>query len=442
MWPFSSRKIEAPHVEPKIAASPMIERKDSRIGPLISARVLDLPQWARRNFDQSAREAYQQNPVFNACVYKTARAAASVPLAIMRGEEEADIPELRALLNRPNIAQDGEAFRIATLSDQMIAGEFFAERVDVGKRPKELYRWSPGLTTVDPGADGFPQSYTFKLANGKRTVPVDLKAGNVPILHVKEYNPTDDWRGMSNVDPAAFAIDMHTGGLRWNNALLKNGAQPSGALVYAPSEGTQQLSEEQWDALKRDLEEVYSGSKNAGKPLLLQGGLDWKEMGFSPKDMNFEDGMNSAARLIALALGVPPLILGIPGDNTFANYEEANKAWYRETILPMLTQWCRAMSWWIGPSFGSDVSIVPDTDDLEVFADERAAEWDRIEKSTSMTINEKREHQGLPPVSGGDVILVSSMLVPLEAAGAMPEGGASESDDDEDVNIGGEGENE
>lgn len=400
-----------------------------------------MPQWAKRSFEQIATEAYQQNPIANACVYLTARAAASVPLVFMRGDSEIDVPKLRALLNRPNPMQDGEAYRIATLSDLMLAGEFFAERVDLGRQPKELYRWQPGRVTVNPGDNGLPRGYTFTVGQEKRTIDVDIVKGEVPVLHVREYHPLDDWRGMPNVDPAAFSIDMHTGSLRWNNALLNNGAQPSGALVYAPSEGSNKLDDAQWMRLKTEIEESFSGAKNAGKPLLLDGGLDWKEMGFSPKDMNFAEGTNVSARLIALAFGVPPLILGIPGDNTFANYAEAHKAFYRQTVLPLLEQWCRAHTWWLSQAFGSDIRIVPDTDDLEIFADERAAEWDRIEKSTSMTVNEKREKQGLKPVPGGDVILVSSMLVPLEMAGATAEGGAAP-DDDESAEVGGDGEEE
>ncbi|WP_018266512.1 phage portal protein [Methylosinus sp. LW4] len=442
MWPFSRRRTDAPaakKIEPALhsapAAAPPYEAKASAVGAIISARVLNLPQWPRRSFEKSATEGYQQNPVVNACIWKTTRAAAAVPLAIMRGDKEVEIPELRALLNRPNPAQDGPAFVQATLSDLMLAGEFFAERVDLGKRPKELYRWSPAKTAVRPGADGFAAAYTFKVGDKERTVEVDLSKGNVPVLHVRDYNPTDDWRGLPSIDPAAFSIDAHTGALRWNVALLRNGAQPSGALVYDPKEGSDKLTDEQWERLKAELEESFSGAKNAGRPLLLDGGLDWKEMGFSPKDMNFAEGLNSSARLIALAFGVPPLILGIPGDNTFANYAEANKAWYRETILPLLSQWCRAMSWWIAPAFGTDIRIEPDTDDLEVFAEERAAEWDRIEKSTILTIDEKRERLGYgdykPSSAPGGQILVSSALIPLEATGETPQGDAAPEDDTE-----------
>jgi HK97 family phage portal protein len=439
VWPFS-------RPQPVAVAAP--EKKYSSVGTLIATRALNLPQWPQRQFEQIAKEGYQQNPIVNACVYMVARAAANIPLEIKRGEEEVDVPDLAALLNRPNPMQDGEAFRIATLSDLLLAGEFFAEKVEVSKRPKELYRINPGRMTVDPGPQGFPSSYTYNDGKSRKTFPIDVMKGILPILHVKEYNPNNDWRGMPNIDPAAFAIDMHTGALRWNNALLNNGAQPSGALVYAPKEGGDKLTEDQWQRLKAELDESFSGQKNAGKPILLDGGLDWREMGFSPKDMNFGEGLHESARLIALAFGVPPLMLGIPGDNTYSNYTEANKAFYRQTVIPLLCQWCRSFSWWIGSAYGADLTIYPDCDDLEVFADEREAQWQRIEQSNSLTINEKRERMGLEPVPGGDVVLVPSSMVPLEVAGTMPEGGAEPQGvnngepTDEETNIGGNGEDE
>jgi HK97 family phage portal protein len=425
VWPFS---------RPKAAPAP-VERKASAVGMLMATRALNLPQWPQRQFEQIAKEGYQQNPIVNACVYMIARAAANIPLEFKRGDAEIELPDLAALMNRPNPMQDGEAFRIATISDLLLAGEFFSERVDLSKKPKELYRVNPGRITVDPGPDGFPRSYTYKDGGIEKRFDVDVKAGIFPILHVKEYHPYNDWRGMPNIDPAAFAIDMHTGALRWNNALLNNGAQPSGALVYAPKEGGDKLTEDQWLRLKAELEESFSGQRNAGKPILLDGGLDWREMGFSPKDMNFGEGLHEAARLLALAFGVPPLMLGIPGDNTFANYTEANKAFYRQTVIPILRQWCRAMSWWLGPSFGQNIEIYPDCDDLEVFADERAAQWDRIEASNSLTINEKREKMGLDHVQGGDVVLVPSSLVPLETAGTMPSGGSDPGAEEDEADI-------
>ena len=100
----------------------------------------------------------------------------------------------------------------------------------------------------------------------------------------------------------------------------------------------------------------------AGRPLLLEGGLDWKAMGLSPKDMDFVEARNGAARDIALAFGVPPMLLGIPGDNTFANYQEANRAFYRLTVLPMLTRTAASLSAWLGGAYSEGLRLEPDLD--------------------------------------------------------------------------------
>jgi HK97 family phage portal protein len=423
MWPFSRDKA-APLAQVQIA--PTVEKKESAIGQILFRQSLTMPQWPERDFAKLACEGYQQNPIVYACVWFTARAAAAVPIEIMRGEAEVDIPALRALLDHPNPVQDGPSFRQAVISDLLIAGECFTEQVKLitEKAPRELYRWAPNHVSPIKGEDGFiPKGWEFSGNGIKKTVQADFKSGIIPVLHVKDYHPTNEWRGMSPIDPAAFAIDVHTGVGRWNKALLENGGEPGGALVYAPKEGDATLSDDQFRRLKQSLKDTKPGEK-----MVLDGGMSWVQMGLSAKDMDFVEGKNAAARDIALCMGVPPLLLGIPGDNTFANYQEANKAFYRQTVLPLLGQWCRAMSWWIGPAFGPDIRIVPDIDDLEVFADERAAEWERVEASTVLTVNEKREKMGMAPIAGGDVVLVSSTMIPLEAAGSMPEGGAAPED--------------
>jgi HK97 family phage portal protein len=83
------------------------------------------------------------------------------------------------------------------------------------------------------------------------------------------------------------------------------------------------------------MESHHQGARNAGRPMLLEGGLDWKPMGFSPSDMEFQKTKEAAAREIAIAFGIPPMLLGIPGDATYANYQEANRAFYRLTVLPL-----------------------------------------------------------------------------------------------------------
>ena len=184
-----------------------------------------------------------------------------------------------------------------------------------------------------PGPDGWPAAYVY--AAGGRSRRFDLPppgaAEVAPILPLALFHPEDDIGGLAPIEAAATALDIHNAASAWNKALLDNAARPSGALVFAGAA----LSEAQFDRLKAELEANYQGAANAGRPLLLEGGLDWKPLALSPRDMDFVEAKNAAAREIALAFGVPPLLLGLPGDNTHANYAEANRALYRQTLIPL-----------------------------------------------------------------------------------------------------------
>jgi HK97 family phage portal protein len=101
------------------------------------------------------------------------------------------------------------------------------------------------------------------------------------------------------------------------------------------------------------MEASLQGAVNAGRPLLLDGGMRWQAMSLTPAEMDFVGLKAAAAREIALAFGVPPMLLGLPGDATYANYREANRALWRLTVLPMAERILAGLSeglgaWWPG----------------------------------------------------------------------------------------------
>ncbi len=156
------------------------------------------------------------------------------------------------------------------------------------------------------------------------------------------------------------------------------------------------MTTDQYDRLLNEMEAHHTGARNAGRPMLLEGGLDWKPMGFSPSDMEFQKTKEAAAREIALAFGVPPMLLGIPGDATYANYQEANRAFYRLTVLPLVQKVTAAMSHWLGGFTGEDVVFSADLDQVPALAAEREAQWRRIASAGFLSDAEKRVLLGLP----------------------------------------------
>jgi HK97 family phage portal protein len=212
------------------------------------------------------------------------------------------------------------------------------------------------------------------------------------VIHLKLFHPVEDHYGMSPLEAAARSIDTHNAASAWNKAMLDNAARPSGALVFAAGDGA--LTTEQFERLKAELSSTYQGAANAGRPMILEGGLDWKEMSFSPKDMEFIEAKNIAAREIALAFGVPPMLLGIPGDNTYANYAEANRGFWRQTVVPQAMRLADAIAAGLTPNADEAVALVPDLDQVEALAPDRDALWKRVNDATFLTEAEKREAVG------------------------------------------------
>ena len=361
------------------------ETKASRTGALVAFHGTGQPVWTARDPRALAKAGYERNPVAHRCIRLLSETAASVVWLAFDGETELDAHPLLDLIARPNAHQDGATFLQAVISHLMVAGNAYVECVALDGEPRELHALRPDRMKVIAGADGWPSGFDY--AVGAQTVRFEQEAPLPPILHIKLFHPTDDHYGLSPLEAAQTALDLHNAASTWNKALLDNAARPSGALVYN-AEG--HLSRDQYERLKSELEDSFQGAVNAGRPLLLEGGLDWKAIAMSPKDMDFLEAKNAAAREIALAFGVPPMLLGIPGDNTFANYAEANRALWRETVLPLVGRLAGALSNWLGPAFEGNCRLAYDIDAIPALSAEREALWARLSAAEFLTTDEKR----------------------------------------------------
>ena len=367
------------------------EEKASAVGAILAMHHVGRPVWTPRDYESLTRAGFGRNPVAYRCVRMLAEAAASAPLVVCEGRARAEGHPLQAVLDRPNPEQSGRELFEQLYGQLQTAGNAYLEAAGAGV--EELYALRPDRVRVVPGADGWPAAYDYSA--GVRTRRLMRQAdGFSPVLHLKLLNPTDDWYGMSPLEAAAQAVDCHSAASAWNKALLDNAARPSGALVA----GGERLTAEQFETLKSELGEQYAGAVNAGRPLLLEGGLDWKPMSLSPADMDFIEGKHAAAREIALAFGVPPQVLGIPGDNTYATFREANAAFWRQTITPLVQKGAAAMTAWLRPRF-PELRIEADLDAVPALAAEREALWARLEAASFLTPEERRRMAGVGGMS-------------------------------------------
>lgn len=381
---------------PRLFAKPEVKESQAH-----SILVLNpgQPVWTPRDYKSFAEEAYVRNVIAYQAINKIAEAVSSVRWVAYRGETEVTQSPALDLINNPNPTQSGREFIEAKIGYLMISGNSYDERIMISGQPREMYTHRPDRMKVVPGPNGTPKAYIYEVASSRVTWQVD-EIGKSDIRHMRLFNPLNDWYGQAPVEAAAYAIDQHNEAMKWVQALLQNSARPSGALV---SKG-EALTDEQYNRLKAQMEMQYQGGANAGRPMLLEGGLDWKEMGLSPTDMGVIDSKNSAARDISLAFGVPPQLLGIPGDNTYSNYSEARLSFWEDTIIPLVDRLAEEFTAFIGEPYG--VEIRADMDQIPAIVDKRRALWEMVNTSTVLTINEKREAMGYDPIAGGDQVFI------------------------------------
>jgi HK97 family phage portal protein len=395
MFGFFRKAGGAPEVE--------LERKSGLGGGLLALSLGAAARWGGRDTAALARSGVMQNAIAYACVRKIAAAAASVPWLLHEGARELESHPLLTLLARPNPQEDGASLFERWYAFLQSAGNAYLEAVTLDGAPRELHVLRPDRMRVVPGARGWPAAYDYTV-DGRATRIAREASGFMPVLHLGLFHPLDDYYGLSPLAVAAMAVEVHNAGAAWAKALLDNAARPSGALIYKGPDGAPGLTQDQFGRLKRELEEAYQGSANAGRPMVLEGGLDWKAMSMAPAEMDFAETRSQAAREIALAFGVPPMLLGIPGDNTYANYAEANLSFWRQTVLPLVGRSAAALTRWLCPRFGDDLRLSFDADAVEALAAAREAVWEKLNAADFLTLNEKRAAAGYSPLAGGDAL--------------------------------------
>jgi HK97 family phage portal protein len=360
-------------------------------------------RWMPRDYSSFAREAYTLNVIAYSAINRIADAVAGMDWIAWRGENELSESPYLDLVRRPNPRQSGQEFWRAKTSFLLIAGNGYDERVIIGGAPREVWTLRPDRMTISQAPNGMPNGYVYAAGGKKVRFEADEITGESDIRHTLLFNPLDDLYGMSPVEAAAYSIDSHNEASAWLKSLLQNSATPSGAMIVKDDA---MLTDDQFNRLKHQIEEQYTGARNAGRPMLLEGGMDWKALGLSPTDMNIIEAKFASAREICLAFGVPPMLLGIPGDNTYSNYQEARMAFYEDTVIPLVQYMIGEWNAWLGPAFGG-VELRPDLDQIPAIAEKRRELWSTADAAIDITLNESRAMKGYPPIPGprGNVLM-------------------------------------
>lgn len=339
-----------------------------------------------RSYEAQVREAYLGNAIAQRAVKLVMETIGGAPLL-------ASDP---ALIRLATMRSGGQSLTETVAAQLLLHGNAYVQVLrDAEGGAAELFALRPERVAVEADAGGWPVAYRYKV--GERVTRLHADAVRPEVIHLKTFHPVDDHYGLGCLGAAAGAVAIHNAAARWNKALLDNAARPSGALVYDPGDGST-LSADQFARLKGELEASFAGSDNAGRPMLLEGGLKWQALSLSPAEMDFAGTKAAAAREIALAFGVPPMLLGLPGDNSYANYREANRALWRLSVLPLshavldgIAQGLRG--WFEAPWLRIDLDRVP------ALVEDRSALWKMVSAADFLSADEKRAMLDVQPVA-------------------------------------------
>jgi HK97 family phage portal protein len=353
-------------------------RKSADLPPLFLPFALP----AERNpfpsgYQAQLKEVFLSNPVGQRAVRLVAGAVGSLKIYALEGKEEA-----ASLLGRVSLLEQVAA-------SLLLHGNAYLQVVEALGAPAELFLLQSDRVTVELDERGWAKSYLYKA--GRKAVRIGRNDAleRVQLIHIRALNPLQEQQGLGCLEAASAAASIHNCASRWNKALLDNAARPSGAMTYDPPDGAP-LSAPQFERLREEIDRQFSGSSNAGRPMLLEGGLRWQSLGLSPTDMDFVAVKEAAARDIALAFGVPPVLLGLPGDTAYSNLREAGRALYRQTVLPLadriMSEVAEGLRDWVGP-----LKLAVDTDAISELAEDRERLWQMVSQADFISAEEKRE---------------------------------------------------
>ena len=370
--------------------------------------------WSAREFVAFATEGYRDNPTVRACIMAKQKAAIECPVILVNEKGEAvENHQILALLNKPNPMQSWEKFLTQMIGSHDIAGEGDVLKIGIGQSV-ELWPLRPDWLEITTFSMGLPVTCSYTPSDTYEESTVKQYQFSELMIWA-EYNPLFRWRGLSPLYSAAYSIDTLNEYAKSNKAMLENGMTPSGVL-WTDSE----VSDTSFNRLQEQFNGKYAGAKNSGKPMILDGGLKWQGMSFSPRDMEFVSGKRLSQLDVCQVLRVPPQIIGIEGSQTFANYEQARAAFYEDEVIPMVNGLLSELLGFLRKDFKlpPTYKLIVDTDGITALEPRRAERNKVIDGLTSLKVDEKRAAMGYQSTEGGDVILVDSNKIPLDMAGA------------------------
>ena len=370
-----------------------------------------------RSGDRARLASYNESYAVFGIALRIATAVSEVKWRLYKGNERsernqiADHPILK-LLDYANEFQTGqeiiELFQLHL--DLAGRGFLYCPRNQLGV-PSEMWVIPPHQMGIIKEKGKFIAGYVYSAGNEKVSMRKE------EIIYLAMPNPLDPYGGTGFVEPLAVEIDSHGYAGRWNRNFFYNSARADAVLEY---EGPGNLSQADVDQLREQWSTQYQGVSRAHKLAILKGGLKYKQIQITPKDMDFANLKKQNLEAILFAFGMPLSVMGIVENVNRANAEAGDYIFARWLVKPRLTRIKNKLNEQLIPMFSQAKGVELDYDEVvpETIEMKRLLAESGM-RSGYMTINEARKLNNLDPLppEQGEVLLTPLNLIPTPVTG-------------------------
>jgi HK97 family phage portal protein len=272
--------------------------------------------------------------------------------------------------------------------------------------PKEIWPLPPQYMSIVPSRDKLVAGYVYQ--KGIEKIPFDAEE----IIHFKFYSPTGSLYGMGPMQAAMPAYVSDQAIRIFESTLMQNMGRPE--AVLQAKEG---ISDAEFERFKKRWRQQYGGAKKVGQTLILEWGLEYKPITFTPREMNYMAGRKSNREEIAAIFGVPMSKLTTEDVNR-ANASSGNWQYQNDTVEPRLRRIEETLNARLAPMYDDNIfyayeSTLPEDKEFEL------KERTQHLGSYVTVVNEERKKLGMPPVEWGDRPLAAAGIAPLKTKEEM-----------------------
>lgn len=354
------------------------------------------------NYSVLVDDGYRRNAVVFACINEIATSLAEPPVLCGRGAEFDPLPEthpLAMLLARPAPGLDWSELLDQSGRIYGVAGEcFFYKNRNPSGVIVELCTLRPDRMKHIADTSGAVVAWEYSV-DGVTKERIDA----ADVIHVKAYDPGDDFRGLSPIDVAARMGDLDNHAGDYMRALFENGGIPGTAIKVKG-----RATENERRRVQQKFRDDFSGARGWHAAAVVDEDVEIERLGLDPNSLNLEPILSVTESRICAAFQVPPILVGVKvglDRSTFANYGEARQSFWRETMAPLFRKFSSKLTAELAVEFGGDCRIAFDFDAVPALQESTDAVHTRTRenyKEGLITLNEARAEIGLEPVTDGD----------------------------------------